>query len=212
MRSHPAKGRFLTFSIDSINKSIVFKPTIIGMVVIDGSSSLFHKIFHSLFGRAESLLKISITWGASRHSHWRDLQMLWHPIDADYLGSRTFEVLGWDVLILSDQSTHHHLDLLVPVSILSHFSFLWPTKGGDELGLIDMQHRVGVYFGALAVAWVVNLLFIILIGCCTAGDIINDANSLTIVVEVIYWAVWSKIELLLARDWFQPHFYIRVEF
>ena len=51
MRSYPAEGKFLTFAIDSVNKSIVYKPAIIGVVVFDGSSRLCHHIYHSLFGK-----------------------------------------------------------------------------------------------------------------------------------------------------------------
>ena len=43
------------------------------------------------------------------------------------------------------------------------------------------------------------------------GDIIVYANSLTLAGEVIWFAVWPKLALLLARDRFQPRSYSQVE-
>ena len=138
--------------------------------------------------------------------------MFWHPADTDLLWSRTFEVLGLDALILSGQTTHHHRDLFVLVLVLNHFSFLWPAKGNDELGKIYMRQRVGVYFGPLAVPWEENLCLLSGICCGTADDIIDDVNSLTLVVEVIWWWVWLKFVLILAKDPFKPCFYCQEKY
>ena len=79
------------------------------------------------------------------------------------------------------------------------------------LGLIDMPYIVGVCFGTPAVVWAGYLFLLGKIGCGTVGDIIGDANSLTLSGEVIWFAVWPKLALLLARDRFQPHSYSQVE-
>ena len=79
------------------------------------------------------------------------------------------------------------------------------------LGLIDMPYIVGVCFGTPAVVWAGYLFLLGKIGCGTVGDIIGDANSLTLAGEVIWFAVWPKLALLLARDRFQPHSYSQVE-
>ena len=55
MLSHPVEGRFLNFAIDSINKSSFCEPDSIGVVVLDGSSSLCHHFLHSFFGKRRLL-------------------------------------------------------------------------------------------------------------------------------------------------------------
>ena len=46
MHYQPAKDQFLTFDIDSINKSVVCELAIIYMVVIDELSSLCNHLLH----------------------------------------------------------------------------------------------------------------------------------------------------------------------
>ena len=79
------------------------------------------------------------------------------------------------------------------------------------LGRIDMPHIVGFCFGTPAVIWAGYLCLLGKIVCSTVGDIIGDANSLTLGGEVIWFAVCPNLALLLARDRFQPHSYIQVE-
>ena len=76
---------------------------------------------------------------------------------------------------------------------------------------IDMPHIVGFCSGTLAVVWAGYLCLLGEIGCGTVGDIIGDAKELSLAREVIWFAVWTKFALLLARDRFQPHSYSQVE-
>ena len=67
------------------------------------------------------------------------------------------------------------------------------------LGRIDIPHIVGFCFGNPVVVWEGYLCLLGEIGCGTVGDIIGDANSLTLAGEVIWFVVWPKLALLLAR-------------
>ena len=55
--------------------------------------------------------------------------------------------------------------------------------GDDTLGQIDMPRKVGICFSIQPVAWAVILCFLSDKGYSIAGDIIDDSNSLNIVVE-----------------------------
>ena len=79
------------------------------------------------------------------------------------------------------------------------------------IGRIDMPHIVGFCFGTPEVVWAGYLCMLGEIGCGTVGGIVGDANSLTLAGEVIWFAVWSNLALLLVRERFQPHSYSQVD-
>ena len=61
------------------------------------------------------------------------------------------------------------------------------AKGDDELGRIDMQHKVEACFENQSVAWVGIQCLLSEKGFGKVDDIIDDDNSLTIVGEGIMY-------------------------
>ena len=49
MHSHATEGQLLIFDDDSINGPIVYKPSVVVMLVLGRSSGLCHYIFHCRF-------------------------------------------------------------------------------------------------------------------------------------------------------------------
>ena len=68
------------------------------------------------------------------------------------------------------------------------------------LGEIEMPRKVGVRFGNQAVAWAGIICLLRYKGCGTEGDIIDDANSLTLVGGDTRHSVLINIALLPSKD------------
>ena len=73
----------------------------------------------------------------------------------------------------------------MPVCICNHFYLLLFSKGDNDIGRIDMQHKVEACFGTQSVACVGSRCFLSKKVCGKGDDIVNDYNSLTIVGVVI---------------------------
>ena len=69
---------------------------------------------------------------------------------------------------------------------------------------IDMPHKVELYFGNQAVAWEGMLCLLSEKGCGTAGDIIDNGNSLNLVGGDTGHLVLTKLALLLSKYMCQP--------
>ena len=101
------------------------------------------------------------------------------------------------MLKLSNPPTRHHWVLFAPVFLSIRFSFLWFARGNDGLGRIGRSHKVVAYFVIQEVVLVGSLILLTERECVRADDIINDANSLILVVEVIRYMVSLKLALHL---------------
>ena len=86
------------------------------------------------------------------------------------------------------------------------------AKGNNELGRIDMQHKVQAYFGTQSVAWVGSRCLLSKKGCGRADDIVDDDNSLTLVGVAIMHYVLPKTTLCLMKDRYLHCSFRRVEF
>ena len=106
-------------------------------------------------------------------------------------------VLNKAMLKLSDPPTRHHRVLFAPVFVSTRFSFLWFTRGDDGLGRIGRPHKVVACCGIQAIVLVGSLSLLTERECGRADDIINDANSLTLVEEVIRYVVLLNLVLHL---------------
>ena len=73
--------------------------------------------------------------------------MLCKPIAADWFRNKTSALINRAVLTLFDLLLRHQQIIYVPVCVLIHFSLLMYSKGENELGQIDMQHKVVACFG-----------------------------------------------------------------
>ena len=80
------------------------------------------------------------------------------------------------------------------------------------LGQIDKLRKAEPCFGIQLIFWVRNLFSLSGIGCEKVCDIIDDANSITLVEEATKLVVSLKLALLEVRDPSQPHLHIRVDF
>ena len=85
-------------------------------------------------------------------------------------------VLNRAVVTRFDLPIHHRRGLSMTVCICIHFYFLLFSKENDELGRIDMQHKVKACFGTQSVAWVGIRCLISEKGHGKADDIFDDEN------------------------------------
>ena len=89
-------------------------------------------------------------------------------------------VLNRDFLTLFEILIRHCRGLSVLVCVWIRFSFLFFSKGKNEIGRIDMQDKVEACISTQAVDWLERQLFLREKGYSKVDDIIDDANSLTL--------------------------------